>query len=233
MPRFFAEILEQGRAIIKGKDVAHIKGSLRMGVGDRILIRDNAMGYGGIISSVVHDSITVDIEGETPLVDRSTRTVRLAIGIVALKDMDTIVRFVTELGVSEIIPVMASRSNIPSISKKRYDRWQLIIMEAVKQSERRTVPTLHNALGMADFVRLASARWPSRFFGHKGCEFSLADITHDDVGIIIGPEGGFTANEIKVLSDNAFRAVNMGRTTLRSITAAITAASILGTSARL
>ena len=227
MPRFFAEI-HGSRAVIRGKDVSHIRGPLRMDIGERILVRDHTKGYVGIIRSIEHDRITVDIERETPLVDRTKRTIRLGICMIALKDMDTIVRFATELGVSEIVPVVSSRSNIVRISSKRFERWQAIIMEAVKQCERKSIPVLYDVLVMDDFIRSSSIRWPYKYFGHKEGELGLVDIKHDDVGIIIGPEGGFTADEIDMLHDNAFIPVNMGKTTLRSITSAITAVAFLG-----
>ncbi len=227
MPRFFAEI-HGNRAIIRGKDAKHIRGPLRMGVGERILVRDHARGYVGVIGSIGHDNIVVDIEGETPLVDRSTRTVRLGIGVVALKDMDTIIRFATELGVSEIVPVMARRSNISVISSKRFERWQAIIMEAVKQCERNSIPSLHDALRMSDFIGFASRSWHHRYFGHLECDLNLSDVKHKDIGIVIGPEGGFTVDEINMLAGTGFIPVNMGRTTLRSVTSAIAAVALLG-----
>jgi len=161
MPRFFAEI-HGSRAIIRGKDVSHIRGPLRMDIGGRILVRD----------------LTVDIERETPLVDRTKRTIRLGICMIALKDMDTIIRFATELGVSEIVPVVSSRSNIARISSKRFERWQAIIMEAVKQCERKSIPVLYDVLVMADFIRSSSSRWPYKYFGHKEGELGLVDIKH-------------------------------------------------------
>lgn len=228
MPRFFAEIVDTCHAIIKGKDVAHITGPLRKNIGDEISIRDYNIGYKGRIRSIDKGKLIVDIEEQEILHERSEKKIRLGICLITMKEMDSLVRFATELGVADIVPVVASRSNIRGVSEKRYLRWRGIVMEAIKQSQRQSILKIHNYLSMENFARFASDNWPNRLVGDHSSNIRLKDITSYDAGILIGSEGGFTSQEINMLHTHGFTFVSMGKTILRSVTAALAAAAILG-----
>jgi 16S rRNA (uracil1498-N3)-methyltransferase len=227
MPRFFAEITDK-KAVIKGDDVAHITGPLRKSVGDEICLRDREKGYRGKIQSITKTTIIAEIESEEILFERGSRKVHLGICLITPKEMDSIMRYVTELGVTDITPVVASRSNIREVSDSRMERWNTIIMEAVKQSGRKIIPAMHDCLTIDAFAKYAVQNWPVRLVAHMDGSADLKDIKSDDTGILIGPEGGFTAQELDLLQKHGFIPVNMGKTTLRAVTAAIAATAMLG-----
>jgi len=228
MPRFFAEIIDSQHAIITGGDARHISGPLRMKAGDEILIRDAIQGYRARIQSVSMHEIQVTVLEVDELKNRSDRIVRLALSLIDPKDMETAIRLAAELGVAEIQPVIAARSNIRTVTQKRYARWNDIILEAVKQSQSRTVPAVYPPQSLEAFALESQVAPGWNLIACQDASCSLRDVLNHDVRILIGPEGGFTESELSLLEQHTFKPVNLGGTTLRSVTAAITVAAVLG-----
>lgn len=227
MPRFFAEIDDRDHAVITGKDVSHILGSLRKEVGDELAIRDRQRGYMARIISAGAQNLSLEILYAQDLAERSARIVHLGISLIDLRDMDDLIRSVTELGVSEIHPLIAKRSNVRDVREKRADRWRQIIQEAIKQCERLKVPVLHEPLIIDEFLWKTAPSWPCRLVASLSSEISVRDSKDGEVGIMIGPEGGFTRDEMEGILASGFVPVHMGKTVLRSCTAAVTAVGIL------
>jgi len=228
MPRFFAEIEDQDHAVITGKDARHIQGPLRKKIGDELSIRDHATGYSARISKIAPQQIGLEILGTQELLDRGTTAVHLGMSLIDLKDMDGLIRMVTELGVADIYPLIADRSNIRSISHTRCERWNTIIKEAVKQCERRTIPRIHEPLPLKQCIRSVAGGWECKLVASQNVETSIYDHKAGDTGIIIGPEGGFSSLEMDDIVSCGFTPVSMGSTVMRSVTAAVTAVGILG-----
>ena len=227
MPRFFADILSNGQAVITGKDVSHILGPLRKKIGDELSIRDRETGYRARITEAGRGRITLEVLSSQELSDRGSCRVHLGISLIDLKDMDDLMRGVTELGVSEIHAVVSGRSNVRHIGEKRMQRFRQIILEAIKQCERRTIPVLHEPLLLEEFLEHISPAWPNRLVALPSSQISLWDCRREDTGILIGPEGGFSESEVEKIISCAFTPVHMGRTVLRSCTAALTAVALL------
>lgn len=228
MPRFFAELIDGDHAVITGSDARHICGPLRKKQGDELCIRDLNTGYAARIVSADPKKVTLEIVGTQELHERGTPQVHLGMSMIDLKDMDQLIRTVTELGVADIYPLIAERSNIRTLTETRLDRWNIIIAEAVKQCERRDIPVIHHPAGLMEFIRSSPVSWKVRLVASQEATRTIHDCRADDVGILIGPEGGFTRGELDAMAARGFIPVSMGRTILRSITAAMTAVSILG-----
>ena len=227
MPRFFADILSHGQAVITGKDASHILGPLRKKVGDELSIRDHETGYRARITAADPGRITLQVLSSQELSDRGCCRVHLGISLIDLKDMDDLMRGVTELGVSEIHPVISGRSNVRDIGGKRMQRFRQIILEAIKQCERRSIPVLHEPLMLGEFLERVAPAWPNRLVASPLSHVSLRDYRREDAGILIGPEGGFSEPELERIISCAFTPVHLGRTVLRSYTAALTAVALL------
>lgn len=229
MPRFFAEITHPPQAVIRGKAAHHITGPLRKKEGDELRIRDGARGYLARITSIRSGEIVLEILCDEDLSDRCSAHLHLAMCLVDFRDMEEAIRYATELGVAQIHPVIAGRSNIRFVSDARFERWQAIVTEAVKQCERKTLPRLCRPEPLEAFIRGACRLWGGeRLVALKGAERSISDHRQPDVGILIGPEGGFTPDEQAMILQEGFMPVSLGDTTLRAVTAAIAALSILG-----
>jgi len=229
MPRFFADIIDfPGASIEDPSSVRHITGPLRRREGDELAVRVGDQGYLARISSIRAGRITLELVSEEELRDRCSRAVHLALCLVDLKDFEEALRPVTELGAADIHPVVSRRASVRSVTTARFSRWQAIILEAVKQCERKTVPVIHCPIDLPDLVRGPSRAWGGKLFALRDGGRALSAGDAGDVGIIIGPEGGFTDEEILLMRSAGFAAVSMGRTTLRAATAAVAAVGILG-----
>jgi 16S rRNA (uracil1498-N3)-methyltransferase len=227
VPRFFAEIDGQGRAVVTGSDVRHITGPLRRGVGDELAIRVGEQGMRGRITAVSPRAIVLEILSSQELFDRGPAKVHLGVSLIDLKEMDGLVRRVTELGVAEIHPVVAERSNVRDIRERRSGRWLGIVLEAVKQCERRTIPVLHEPLTLRELLEATAPSWPRRLVASLGSDLPIQEAKAPEVGILIGPEGGFSPRETEAILASGFTPVHMGRTILRASTAAMTAVGVL------
>ncbi len=136
---------------------------------------------------------------------------------------DLVVQKATELGVSDLRPVITERTNA---ARTNEDRLRTIAIEAAEQCERLTVPVVHPPTGLAD----ALAAWPAD--RPLFCALERADAPPlrpaSWAGLLVGPEGGFGPRDHALLERAAFvRAVSLGPRVLRAETAAIVGLALL------
>ena len=130
----------------------------------------------------------------------------------------------TEIGISEISPIICDHSERKVIKEERYER---IIQSAMKQSLKAHIPKLNEAQSFSDFLETTKTFNGDRFIAH--CEetnrFSLKQKLQPkrDVLILIGPEGDFSPSEIEQAIQVGFSPVMLGESRLRTETAAIVA----------
>ncbi len=151
---------------------------------------------------------------------------------VRLPRMDTIVRQVTELGVSRIVPVSAERSQVRgggSGLAKKTERWRRIADAAVEQSRRQRVPTIDapcevTSLPWAELPELVLLLDP----GADGDAWDRAlSSAVGSVAVMVGPEGGWSSGEVAAGVDNGAVPVGMGPRILRADTAGVVAVALL------
>lgn len=176
------------------------------------------------------------VKSELPL------DVTLVISLPKGSGFDDVVRQVTELGVRRIVPVMSDRTVLkPSVN--RHDRWQRIAGEATEQSERSQTPTVEEPI---DFSRYLNELEPPksddlRYFcwGREDSVHLLSQLQTDllagdqidmsiGITIAIGPEGGWTDEEVTRSVKAGFVSVSLGKRILRAITAPAAAMAIVG-----
>ena len=132
----------------------------------------------------------------------------------------------TEIGVSEIIPLICDRTEK---EKFRHDRMNAICISAMLQSQQCWLPVLHEPVLFSKSIQEISAE--GKFIAH--CEDSdnktnlsnLKPLNHST--ILIGPEGDFTQKEIDLALQNGFQPVSLGETRLRTETAGVVAAALI------
>ncbi|NQY07333.1 MAG: 16S rRNA (uracil(1498)-N(3))-methyltransferase, partial [Flavobacteriaceae bacterium] len=129
----------------------------------------------------------------------------------------------TEIGIDEITPVICDKSERKVIKKERFEK---IIQSAMKQSLQAYLPILNEAMSFKQFLNLEHQE--TKYIAH--CEETEKHLLSDEVKnkksvlILIGPEGDFSLEEIKLAIDNNFRPVSLGETRLRTETAGVVAA---------
>jgi len=130
----------------------------------------------------------------------------------------------TEIGVSEITPIICEHSERKIIKTERFDK---IIQSAMKQSNQMYLPKLNDPILFKDFIKIKNK--DTKFIAHcekndkKSLKESLKPKTN--ATILIGPEGDFSKKEIQMALDNKYLPISLGNTRLRTETAAIIACS--------
>lgn len=154
-------------------------------------------------------------------------------GLPKAEKMDWIVQKATELGVSRIVPVLMHRTVVRLSSKDcdhKMERWNRIIRESCKQSCRCVIPelcapvALPDLFSLPDMPEITAVPWEEA--DHSGpLAFHRAHPALSSLGILIGPEGGITSEEISFLSDGGFVPITLGKRILRTETAGLAAVS--------
>ena len=220
--RFYvpSEQISNGTATIAGSDVNHIKNVLRMKAQDKIEIFD---GRGNSYIAALKPSLL-----EAKIVSKLTNDSELKVNITLAqclpkaKKMDFIVQKAVELGVNSIIPVISERS-VPKIedkADKKISHWQKIAKEAAEQSGRLKVPEIMPLLSFGDLLKQEYELKLMPWEGEK--ETTLKGIVcPTGILVLIGPEGGFSVNEVNNAVKNGFRTISLGKRILRTETAGI------------
>ena len=128
----------------------------------------------------------------------------------------------TELGISEITPIICDHSERKQIKTDRFDK---IIQSAMKQSNQFYLPKLNEPIAFKDFMKLKNNGLQLIAHCEETNKKSLKDVikSNENATILIGPEGDFSEKEIQLAIENNYIPVSLGNTRLRTETAAIVA----------
>ncbi len=230
IPFFYINQYDGNEAIVLNEETSkHIVQVLRMETGELINLTD---GKGTLIKcEIIYDNkkhCTVEVKSKTqPSKPRKS----VAIAISLLKNTNRFEWFLekaTELGVSEIIPLICERTEK---EKFRQDRMQGIVISAMLQSQQTWLPILHEPTRFED-LPIWKCAGGLKFIAHCMDDRKQA-LSHLQIGqlancqILIGPEGDFTPTEIELAMQHDFIPVSLGETRLRTETAGVAAATLL------
>lgn len=201
--------------------VHKVKNVLRLSEGDSVFVFDGVgKEYTAEIKYLQHDSLTLRLGEITRSETVMPAKIDLIFPLTKEEKVDLILQKCTELGVSGFYPFVANRGLKINPSDSKFLRWQNIIQESSRQSERLWLPTLHTPVSLDKVV---GQNYDKKIFGDfSGNRFE--NIALDRAGSVllaVGPEGDFSDEEKKNLILNGFCAVNIGKNILRLETAAI------------
>lgn len=237
MFNFFAKenMLTGNFYTIGGSDYNHIKNVLRMTVGDRFLISENGKSNLCEISGINETEIIAEVVEEDYIDTSLDINVYLFQGLPKADKLELIIQKCVELGVSGIIPVEMEHCVVKLDDKKKKsktERWQAISESAAKQSKRSFVPKIYEptpfntVLESIDKLDLFLVPFEAKN-GMKDTKNALLKLKKGmNVGILIGPEGGFSDKEIEKLKEKNCEIISLGKRILRTETAAICAVSM-------
>jgi 16S rRNA (uracil1498-N3)-methyltransferase len=217
---------------LPGNAVRHAARVLRMRTGDALTLFTGAGGeYAATILRADRRAVTVRIERHDAVERESAWAVTLVQSLIAADLMDWIVRKAVELGVHAIAPVQAARSQaVPGErAARRAEHWRQVAIAACEQCGRNRVPTILPSMSLAAWT--ASARDVAQAaILDASAQRSLA--SHAAAApppvVVVGPEGGFTPEEVRSACARGATAVHMGRRVLRAETAALAALATIG-----
>lgn len=233
MHKFFTEVLDESYAYISGDDHKHLSRVLRLQEQDEILINDmKGHDYLGRIHSIEKNETKVELFKRVNESNESTLKVTVFQGLPKAGKMDLIVQKCTELGVEKIVPVVTERVIVKNSSEfKKLDRLKRIALEAAKQSKRSVLPEITEPISFPQLLEemkhvdvLVVPYENQEEYGFLTLKKELSQIS--SMGILIGPEGGFSDLEIANLKDRGAKILTLGRRILRTETAGFTAVAM-------
>lgn len=225
--RWIADTWTDTTASLTGEQAQHLARVLRAQPGQIFDVVSNGFLHRAEIVSADEREVLFILHEE--LEADAALPVHLLMAVFKFDHMEWGIEKATELGVARITPVLARRTekHLALASAKRVERWRRIALEAAKQSRRTDVPavddpaTLHSALGMVEAAtRLLLAETEQQ----KTLSAGVAGA--DSVALAIGPEGGWTVEEMTLFSESAWKHVTLGPRILRAETAAIAALAV-------
>jgi 16S rRNA (uracil1498-N3)-methyltransferase len=237
MPRFFVDKKNiQGDCIIITGSEAHHMGTVRrLRIHDAVTLFDqDGTVYEGIIVEKNNQCVHVQIKGKTPLVHNNAIQIVLGQSVPKGKKMDIIVQKAAELGAASIIPFYSMRS-IPRFNAKKAEEktehWQKICIEAGKQSGRLPIPVVEPIQNFNELAKKSFAGFLKIIFWEEEKERQLKVVLRQNIipkpiFFLVGPEGGFTTEEVELAAQNGFISVSLGQTVLRTETVSIAILSI-------
>ena len=225
------EQIIENKINILDEDVNHIKNVLRYKIDDKLDVCDeNGTRYKTIIENFEKDKVILNILEISNETTECKINITLYQGLPKSDKMDLIVQKCTELGVKEIVPVVSERVIVKLDDKneaKKQERWQKIAKEAAKQSGRQIVPNVKNAINLKNIIENLSKYdiviVPYECEKEHNIKNILRNISNTkDIAIIIGPEGGFSENDIEILNEvENLKKVSLGPRILRTETAGL------------
>lgn len=217
-------------AVIKGTDAKHIKNVLRLKPDDVVCLLDGSGNeYQARITDMEAGGIHFEILSKLEAKSESPTHIAVAQAFLKDKKMDTLVRQLTELGMSRWVPYMAERSVPRPDSKKlqaRGERWGKIARESLKQCLRSTSPVIEPTVSFDKMLEIADD-FPLKIMfweNESTCLETLAarmGKSAEKVLILLGPEGGFTEEEVQKAIDKGFTTISLGPRILKAETAAV------------
>ncbi len=239
MKRFFVDkiIPADGLLSITGKEARHIRNVLRMKKGEMLILIDReGQSFEAEIGAVHYKEVRVTITKIIPPSPPSPIKISLAQALIKSHSMEYLIQKVTELGIYSIHPFYSERTVIQLKSahlKNKMDRWMQIIQSACKQCGRTILPDFHTPLRFDALIKdVPAIRTLKILLWEDEDKVDLRRLlTSTDpaahVFVIVGPEGGFTLNEINLAKDAGFYIVSLGNRILRAETAAVSLLSII------
>ena len=216
------------------KEIAHyLSNVLRLRVDDELLVFNSQQGeYRASVIAVAKRAVDIElIEKKRGVIDSAksaSLSIHLALGLSRGDRMDFAVQKSTELGVNEITPLYTEYGEVrlkPERVEKKLQHWKKIAISACEQSGRLDIPVIHTPISLMELSLAESVnKWMLEPSGSDALPQSIAV---NSVMLVVGPEGGFSENEIDWAQCNDFQIVALGSRILRTETAPVAALAIL------
>ncbi len=220
--RIFVDHIEPA-VVVSGDEFHHSVRVVRIRVGEEVEVFDrDGNAARGVVMALEKDRAVITTTETLPSRE-SPLVLHLAMSIIVLEKFELVLQKATELGVRSFIPLVTDRIEL---RRERYsgkmERWNKIVFEAVKQSGRTRVPPIEEPAATADVL----ARPGAKILFDADEEPSALERL-EEATLFIGPEGGWSEDELRVARDRECFFQRLGPRRLRAETAAIVATSVI------
>jgi 16S rRNA (uracil1498-N3)-methyltransferase len=228
--RWIADRFTDATATLEGDQAAHLARVLRAEPGQIFDVVANGFLRRATVVNVSEQAVTFELGEE--LETEAALPVHLLLAVIKFDHYEWGLEKLTELGAARITPVIARRTekHLAQAAAKRVERWRRIALEAAKQSRRSDLPQVDDPLPLKEAMAQVSA--PVKLLlaeteQENTIAAALRDVT-GEVALAIGPEGGWTAEEMTLFRESGWKPITLGPRILRAETAAIAALSVCG-----
>jgi 16S rRNA (uracil1498-N3)-methyltransferase len=237
MHRFFipAELFNTFEISLPREISQQICRVLRLKTGSEIMLLDNqGFEYPACLIEVLDSQCKASVLSKKESSGEPQTQITMLVGLTQREKFELILQKCTEIGVTCFIPMVTSRSLIQKTSdvEDKLPRWNKILQEAAEQSHRGCIPMLSPALKYADALAkskpdesLKLILWEDE--ANHSIKQELREFKGNQVSLIIGPEGGLSAEEVELAKSNGYIPVSLGKRILRMETAAIHTAGVV------
>jgi 16S rRNA (uracil1498-N3)-methyltransferase len=224
---------------LSADEARHARNVLRLQPGDEVYVFDGAgKEFRCTVREFVRDGAVLDVlEGVEPGRPESPLDLTLAIALLKGEKFDLVVQKAAELGAARLVPIITARADVrirtDADAKRKVARWQRIALEAAKQCGRARLMGIAEPVEFKAVIDCTAHPKDLRMMFAERNGKTLADATHDaqsgsqKVFSLIGPEGGWTDEEIELARECGWQIVTLGGRTLRAETAAIAIVALL------
>ena len=239
MHRFFAPALDPGDETVDlpREEAEHLARVLRLGVGDEVAVFDGrGREFLGRIVSATRRDVRVQLVARIEPAAEPHVALTLAQAVLKGDKMDDVVRDAVMLGAFAIQPLVTARTEITVAALRRsarVERWQRVALASVKQSKRATLPEIRTPLTLDTYLgdpppslRLMLVE-PSSAREAESLSAVQRQPIPGDAALLVGPEGGWAAEECARAAGAGVRLVTLGHRTLRADAVPVAAISVL------
>ncbi len=219
------------RISITGEKARYLTSVLRCRRGDDLTVfAGGADCFKTTILKIGRQEVIVEVTEKLLCNVESPVRIILAQALLKGEKMDLVIQKTTELGVAEIMPVITSRSQLRETRKS--GRWRKIAEEASRQSGRNVIPVVHEPIGFGNIFSDHASLFNAGLILYEGNGVRLSKAAEalkqaSGLLVVIGPEGGFTGEEIALAGGKGLLVVSLGQRILRAETAAISAVALV------
>ncbi len=229
--RWIADEVSGTRAFLLGDHARHLSQVLRAQIGQEFEISVNGNVHLGRIAAITPDR--VEFELGDAVAAPAPLPITVAISVFKFDRMEWAIEKCTELGVAQIVPLIAARTeaHLASAAAKRVERWRRIAKQASEQSRRVSPPEIQDPIKLKDLF--ASAASSERIvLSEVEQETALKDAIapNEFLTLAFGPEGGWKEQELAAFAEAGWKSASLGPTILRAETAIIAAVAVASSS---
>lgn len=217
--------IKDNQVVLEKNQLHYLTRVLRLSDGDKFIMMDGAGKWWLVKLHLEYGEILEALEVKTEL----KVSISLLLALPKGNGFDDVVRICTELGVDTIVPIISERTLLNPSSQK-LERWRRIAAEAAEQSERAFVPTIYEPISFSQSLNLFETEQKYICEGRGDNPHLLKCWRQESqvkVVVAIGPEGGWSKQELEIAVNAGFKMVSLGKRILRAVTAPMVVLSIL------
>ena len=224
---FLATPPHDGRAVLAGDEARHLARVMRCAVGDEVVVFDGSgTSWRARVAAIGRDEVALEIGSVSGGDGRSRVPLTVAVALPKGERQKWLVEKLTELGVERLVPLITVRG-VAEATPAACERLARGVIEACKQCGRDGLMQIGAARGVADLARALAGDALLMVADRDGEPLDAAAVGERPVVAFVGPEGGFTAEELAAVEAAGGRRVSLGPHVLRVETAAIALAARL------